>query len=114
MKIITCTDGTKVKRVSRWIKLNNELVTPKSRFYDDSDNGEIVTFRHRGSKYSLNSDVMRLFYPLMYYDDNGNYLNPISGYIAFGAWIQYYVEIDDTGEAIRLYEPIREGEAQES
>ena len=130
MKIITCTDGTKLRRISRWIlwhtnyapRIDNALWdyvrdgygrTPSNPDFEKSER-YLDYFRFGGRKYALESfcHMGSAFLggePYMYKDENGK-LGVIGslymdGYI-FGPAM--YMEISADDQYVRLYEEVRE------
>ena len=130
MKIITCTDGTKLRRISRWIKLQCNLA-PNSRnslwnyacdgsgyhpYQDRFNPGEglyLDYFRFRGRTYALEQffvlgGMWTGGKPYFYKDDYGLHTiatvdmdGPIFGPALYGEWDEYC-------EHVRLYEEVRE------
>ena len=129
MKEITCTDGTKLRRVSRWIELKHNYNPNKRNSlwdYVEDENGYhpyndkfnpanglyLDYFKFRGKPYSLEQ-----FYcigsaflggePHMYYDEYGKlcvigtlYMDgPIFGPALYGEW-------SECCEYVRLYEEV--------
>ena len=115
MKTITTTNGQKLQRVSRWIKINQAYnITEKhSLFYyaEKIDDNETVLdyFIFQGKKYALNQ-----FYrfgtawtpgniPMFYENDK---LNFISGYDSENYYNPILIEVSDCCEAVRLYKEV--------
>ena len=129
MKEITCIDGRKVKRVSRWIKLEqnynpckrNSLwdyvsdsagYHPYSDKFDPTDGLYLDYFKFRGKTYALDQffcigSAFLGGVPLMYYDEYGKlcvigplYMDgPIFGKALYGEW-------SECCEYVRLYEEV--------
>ena len=105
--IITTVDGRKYRRVSRWIKINEDIVTKKHSLYDYADaDGFLYYFRHNGRLYAL-GQFMRFTTPAFYEDKYGK-LQYLSGYDCTDYYRPYICEVDDCGEYIRLYQEIIE------
>lgn len=130
MKIITCEDGTKLRRISRWIKLNHNY-TPNSRNslwnyacdgygrhpyqdkFDPTDGLYLDYFRFRGRTYALEQFfILGSMWlggkPYFYKDEDGklgvigtvDMDGPIFGPALYGEWDGYC-------EYVRLYEEVR-------
>ena len=107
-RIIT-TDGKTLFRVSRWIRVENKLVTKRHSLFDYSDRygmedgyGYLTVFRHNGKQYAV-EQFMRLSYPITYEDENG--INVIGAYDSEQWYKPYLLEMDPNGDYyIRLYE----------
>ena len=129
MKEITCTDGTKLRRISRWIKLKqnynptkrNSLwdyvsdsagYHPYSDKFDPSDGLYLDYFKFKGKTYALDQffcigSAFLGGVPHMYYDEHGKlgvigtlYMDsPIFGPAIYGEWDEYC-------EHVRLYEEV--------
>jgi hypothetical protein len=109
-KIIITKDGNKIKRVSRWIKIRADYnITNRHSLYEYCDkynDNYIDYFIYKGEKYAL-SQFTRLNYPIMWEDEEGK-LNFLSGYDSTNYYNPLLIEIEEGGEAIRLYEEVRE------
>lgn len=107
-KTITCTDGTKVRPLSQWLKIRFETVTSKSRFWNDCNMGNICTFKYKGTKYSFD-DIERLSTPLEIWDsDLIACTNVICGYILLCNFGGILVEVDNKSYKVRLYEVVED------
>jgi len=130
MKVITCTDGTKLRRISRWIKLKrnywpnkrNSLwdyacdgygYHPYQDKFDPSEGLYLDYFKFGGKTYALEQFfVLGGMWtgqpPYFYHDENGKlghigtvYMDgPIFGPALYGEWDEYC-------EHVRLYEEVR-------
>lgn len=98
-----------IKRVSRWISIQNLDVTEKHSLYyygediEDSKKRSVMAFRYNGRWYAVNQFIARFGmygfdvnckdYPsfISGYDGDGNIYNPLM------------CELDEYGEKIRLY-----------
>ena len=96
----------KITRVSRWIRIQTAFdITKKHSLFDYCDKtneNSIDYFRYNGRKYAVNQ-FFRLIHPIFFDDTNGK-TNFISGYDSENYWNPYYIEIDDCGEYVRMYE----------
>lgn len=97
------------KKISKWLKIDHTYITKNHRLadYANSDGGkclELDYFRYKGKQYSL-GQFERLSYPIMFEDDDGK-LGVIGGFSCI-SHEPYFIEIHDTGEAVRLWEEIR-------
>ena len=131
MKIVTCTDGTKLRRISRWIKLQcNWHPTSRNSLWDYACDGSgyhpyqdrfnpgeglyLDYFRFRGKTYALEQfcvlgSVWLGGHPHYYVDKKGKlgaigtiYMDgPIFGPALYAEWDEYC-------EHVRLYEEVRE------
>lgn len=115
-KIITTKEGHKYERVSRWIKIHSDYVTPRHSLFEYSDNYMQATpdesgclldwFRYNGRKYAL-GQFERLAYPEMWEEKDG--LHCLSGYDCTEFWNPLVAEIDEIHYGyIRLYREITE------
>lgn len=102
------TEGTIIVRKSRWIQIHHDYVTKKHSLFEYADDyetpgteGLLVWFRHKGKKYAL-GQFMR-FNKIQYFEDNGKRCS-IGGYDYTQYYKPYLIEIDDCGEAVRLYQ----------
>ena len=91
------------KRVSRWIKIQYDMVTSRHSLWDYAENNEgiLTHFRHGGRDYAI-GQFMRLSPPI-FLEDN----SIICGYDATEWYRPYLIEIDEYGEYVRLYEEIQ-------
>lgn len=101
-------NGNLIVRRSRWIQLHHDYVTKKHSLFeyaDDNENpgteGLLVWFRHKRKYYAL-GQFMR-FNKNEYFEDNGKRCS-IGGYDCTQYYKPYLIEINDSGEAIRLYQ----------
>lgn len=102
-------DNRIYETASRWIKVNFEYVTPRHSLYEygdgygmEDDRREVITFKHNGKLYALNQ-FMRLSYPIMIENKDGDVLGIIGGYDSTEWYKPYLIEIDSNGEYIRLW-----------
>lgn len=105
-KIITTEESRRYERVSRWIKINSKVVTPRSRFYNDCNKGDVLIFRFLGCTYDI-ENITSMSYPEFWEDEDGN-LNYFSGVLAISNTIAFVVEMDDCGEYIRFYKQVED------
>lgn len=103
-----------VKRVSRWIRIDNIPVTNRHSLYDYADTygldeGEkplLTCFRYSGRVYAL-GQFMRLAAPYSFIDTNGNRAF-ISGYDSSNYYNPLLIEVCESGERVRLYQELTE------
>ena len=116
---IICTDGKIIYRKSRWIKRQTNY-NPNKRnslfYYATDENGYregqtgynpknglyLDYFRWNGRNWAI-EQFLRLDYPIMWEDKEGK-LNFLSGYDSENYYNPILIEIDETGEYIRVYE----------
>ena len=114
-KVFITTDGKKIERVSRWIKIRQAYnVTEKHSLYYYAEKLEenenmLDYFIFNGRKYALNQ-----FYrfgtmwtpspPPMFYENDK--LHYISGYDAENYYNPLLIEVEECGEAVRIYRDI--------
>ena len=102
--VIYKADGInhKYKRCSRWIQIQYKYITPKHSLYCFAENNDdcLVYFRHKGRIYAL-GEIMRFNPPIKI--KNGKEEITLSGYDSTNYWNPILVEINNTGEAVRLY-----------
>lgn len=111
MKVFETLDNTKIKRVSRWIKLRVAYnITSRHSLYDYAEKiGEtencLDCFVYNGKKYALNQFIRMgsFFSPhvTMFYENDE--LHHLSGYDAENYFNPLLLELDDCGEYVRLY-----------
>lgn len=108
----------KIKRVSRWIKVDCEYVTKNHSLYDYADHyceeggkAPVFLFRHNNRLYAL-SQFMKLSCPMFFTDIDGKN-SFIFGYDCTDYYYPLLIEISENGEHIRLYEELRENEYTE-
>lgn len=111
-------NGTKIYRVSRWIKIQQAYnITKRNSLYyyatDESgyregqekfnpDNGLYCDFfRWNGRNYAI-EQFLRLDYPIFFTDTDGK-LNYLSGYDSENYYNPILIELDDCGEYVRIY-----------
>ena len=114
MREFTTTNGQKIQRVSRWIKINHACNITKrhSLFYyaeKDKDGNTLDYFTYKGKKYALNQ-FFRFgtmwtpgAMPMFYENDKLQY---ISGYDSENYYNPILIEISDCCEAVRVYEEV--------
>lgn len=97
-----------IERKSRWIQIHSDYVTKKHSLFDYADDyekpgeeGVLHWFRHKGKKYAL-GQFMRFSHPMYFKNEIGK-LSLLSGYDSTQYYKPYLIEIDDRGEAVRLY-----------
>ena len=88
------------KRQSRWIEIKYRSVTERHSLYNFSDDGILCYFLRKGKEYAL-GQFMRFNPPLEI--SNGKEIVKISGYDCTSYFYPYLIEINETGEAVRLY-----------
>lgn len=108
MKIFLTNQGYKVERVSRWIRIDYRFVTKNHSLYYYSDNGDLVYFKFGGRRYALGQ--------FMRFDIGPGAKNPVihdkgediilSGYDSTEYYKPLMIEINKTGEAVRLYREV--------
>ena len=127
--VITTTDGKRMRRVSRWIKLRNNFnPSPRNRLWDyvTDSNGyhpyqdkfqsdtalDLYYFRFGGRNYALEQfyvfgSVFLSGPPIMYEDENGKL--GVIGTIDMDGDLFHplYGEWDECCEHVRLYEEVR-------
>ena len=131
MKEITCIDGTKLRRISRWIKLRQNYSPskrnslwdyvsdsagyhPYSDKFDPSDGLYLDYFVYKGQTYALDQFyILGSFFlthpPYMYYDENGKLAVIGTMYMDGSIWgPAMYGEWDECCEYVRLYEEVKE------
>ena len=110
-KIFTTTDGKQIERVSRWIKIRfGEIVTEKHSLYYYAEKEEDIAyldyFIFCGKKWAINQfyrfGTMFTPEPPPMWEENGK-LQYISGYDTENYFNPLLIEIDDSGEYVRLY-----------
>ena len=104
-KILETSDGMKVERVSKWIKIRASYVTPKHRLHGYSDEGTLLYFKYDGDRYALGQFMRFDFGPSakkMYVKDGKEDIC-LAGYDATEYYRPLMIEINSTGEAVRLY-----------
>ena len=106
-----------IMRVSRWIKIEAKEITKRSRFWDYADpcteeNGKrlIDVFRFNNRWYCLDQ-FLRLSYPV-FFEENGK-KGFLSGYDGENYYYPLEIELDESGECIRLYRALKENEYTE-
>lgn len=109
--IITTKDGRNYERVSRWIKIENRLVTKRHILFDyadtlhcSDDEGMLTCFRYHNKLYAI-GQFMWFEHPEFYYDSDGKE-QFLCGYDCTQWYKPLCCEIDDSGEHIRLYEEL--------
>ena len=130
MKEITCIDGTKLRRISRWIKLRqNYNPTERNSLWDyvcdasgyhpyqdkfnPADGLYLDYFKFDGNTYALEQFFMlnSMFLsqaPYMYYDENGKLGVIGTVYMDGSIWgPALYGEWDECCEYVRLYEEVK-------
>lgn len=90
------------KRASRWITLKFDKVTQKHSLWDFTDeNGVLIHFKHGGREYAI-GQFLRI--NAVWYLSDGTRL---IGYDGLANFRPYYLEIDNMGERVRIYEPYK-------
>ena len=128
-KEITCKDGKKIVRISRWIKLRTAWdITPRHSLYDfctdengripyqngfDATNGTQVTyFRFKNHKYALDQFLRcgSAWVSATWQWEENDKLQFISGVQYYGfesdSFNPLLIEIDEGGEYVRVYEEV--------
>ena len=107
MKKICAESGRTFVRVSRWISVKDRYITTKHRLYDYADiygceKGKALLryFTYKGVMYAI-AQFMRLSYPEFYTMDDGK-TGYLSGYDSTDYYRPLFIEIDETGERVRL------------
>lgn len=102
-----------IRRVSRWVRIDNICITKRSRFWDIADgyttyNGvrTIDVFRYKDRLYPLNQ-FLRLSHPYSFTDTDGE-KSYISGYDSSNYYNPLLIEICESGERVRLYQELTE------
>lgn len=123
-KQIICTDGKIIYRKSRWIKRQEKCNVSKRNglyYYATDENGYhsgqagfnpenglfLDYFRWNGRNYAIEQffRLNSMFCPLSYcWEDKQGKLNFLSGYDSENYYNPILIEIDETGEYIRVYE----------
>lgn len=114
-RTIKTRDGEVFQPVTRWtrIKMYQPVKNRNNRFYDiadtDPDTGEkyVDTFQingTRGMKFAL-QEVLKLSY-LIFFDTPDGKTDFLSGYIPISNTLAFLVQIDESGEYIRLFREI--------
>ena len=107
-------DNRILEAISGWIPIKNKQVTQKHRLFDqaESENEYISAtgkrrarwlwyFEYCHQEYSINQiDV--LHYPIFFEDENEK-LSHITGVVVISNTINFFVEMDDVGENVRLF-----------
>jgi len=115
MKTFTTTNGQKIQRVSRWIKVNTayNITERHSLFYyaeqfDENEN-TLSYFIHKGTKYAINqffrfgSAWVTGSTPIFYENDE---LHHLAGYDSENYYNPIFIELSDDGEAVRIYREV--------
>lgn len=123
-KKIVCTDGKIIYRVSRWIKRKTNYNVNKRNslyYYATDENGYkegqekfnpknglyLDFFRWNGRNYAIEQffRLGSMFCPLEYsWEDKEGKLNFLSGYDSENYYNPILIELDDSGEYVRVYE----------
>lgn len=108
-KLIYTTEGRRVRRVSRWIKIRTDYTrSPRHELAEYAEpDGRIDYFIHRGKRYAL-AQFLRMTWPMFYRMDDGRE-GYISAYDGTTWYRPYLLEMDEYGEYVRLYEEDKEG-----
>lgn len=116
-KIITGNDGSRFKRCSRWITIRTDYdITPRHSLYDQSEDCEggekcVSYIRHNGITIPTGQMILlgSMFCPAdkpFTFTEKGE-THAIS---AVDFWTNlynpYYIEFDEWGEKVRLYEKL--------
>lgn len=113
MRIYQGEDGRKFRRVSRWIKLQNKVITDRHSLaeYAERDGDSLILdyFRHGGRVYAL-GQFQRFgtgwsFAPPMFTNEDGKQ-SFMSGFDCTQYYKPYLIEIEDGGEYVRLFEEV--------
>lgn len=111
--VITCKDGQKIRRLSRWIKVREAVnVSPRSCLFDYSDDdGEgnklAFYFVFRGQRYALGRFIRcgSPWLPVSYsWEDEEGKMQFLSGADCTEYYRPLLIELDDAGEYVRVYE----------
>lgn len=111
-------NGTKIYRVSRWIKIQQAYNITKRNslyYYATDENGYregqnnfnpenglyCDFFKWRGRKYAI-EQFLRLDYPIFFNDTDGK-LNYLSGYDSENYYNPILIELDNCCEYVRVY-----------
>ena len=115
MKTFTTTNGQKIQRVSRWIKVNTayNITERHSLFYyaeqfDENEN-MLDYFIHKGKKYAINQFYRfnTMFNPSVaptFYENNEP--TRIAGYDSENYYNPILIELSECGEAVRVYQEV--------
>lgn len=118
MTEIVTTDGRTIRRVSRWIKIQQNYRPNKRNrlfYYATDSNGYregqsrynpaeglyLDYFRWNGRTWAL-EQFLRMDYPMMYENEDGK-LSYLSGYDSEDYYHPILIELDDCGEYVRVY-----------
>lgn len=109
MKIFKTTDGTEIKRVSRWINIKCRYVNPNHILHGYSDNGELLYFHYKRQDYALGQFLRFDLGPgaKTLKATCGAEEVVLSGYDATEMWYPLMIELDNRGEQIRLYQEVK-------
>lgn len=95
------------EKASRWIKIRYMYITEKHSLWDYAEpcslanKRQLCCFKHKDKLYAIDQ-FMRLSYPIMFDDTNGDQVI-IGGYDSASYYNPYLLEIDDGGEYVRLW-----------
>ena len=124
-KVIETKEGTKLRRVSRWIKIRqNYSPTPRNSlwYYVMDGNGYregqekfdkntglyLNYFVWCGRKWAMEQFLRLPNFPVMW-EENGK-LHWVCGYDAENYFNPIQIEIDEYGEYVRVYEEVKNGQ----
>lgn len=100
------SDGMKIKRVSRWIQIHCDYVSPRHELYGYSDDGSLLYFKFDGRRYAL-GEFMRFSWGPITFDENGEQ-KTLAGYDSAEYYYPLLIEISESGEYVRLYKECKE------
>ena len=112
--VATDAGGITYIPASRWIKIHNEVITSRSKFWDygypcdginwDDNCREIDYFQYNGRKYPIDQ-FLRLTYPILYEDKEGK-SGVIGGYDCTDWYHPMLLEIHPDGEYVKLWKEV--------
>lgn len=108
-KTINTNNGATLERVSNWINVDFIHVAARNSLamYADND-GWLCAFKYRGKYYALEQFTRCGSYwmPVFYQWEEADGLHFISGIQNNDYYTPLFAEVDDGGEAVRLYREV--------
>lgn len=100
------SDGRTYQRESRWLEIKYKPITKRHSlwFYSDIDEDEkegILSYFTKDKKEYAIGQFMRLDSQPSFYDGSEKIV--LLGYDCISYWHNYLIEVNNTGEAVRLY-----------